>query len=451
MISPSPVEPRPWGRAAASLLFLGPFFYATYGFSNWLASQREHVAVVAFEWETRIPFLAWTIIPYWSVNFFYAASVFVCASRRELSAHVLRLVTAQSVAVGVFVLFPLRCSFVQPETVGVPGLLFEALGAFDKPYNQAPSLHVALVMWSLYATRCRGWVRALLDLWALTTVATVLTTYQHHFVDIPTGALLGWLCVWLWPLDGPSPLRGAALTCDRRRRRLGACYALAGTAFAVPAVALGAAWLWLLWPAVSVWLVALCYWFFGAGGFAKSRNGCLSVPTRWLLAPYLAGAWLNSRLWTRGTPAAVEVVDGVWLGRFPASATLDAHSIEAVVDLSAELSVPPRSRARWDAFPSLDLTVVGAPTLRAAAQCIGERRADARVLVCCALGYSRSASALCCWLLQSGRAATPAQAAEMVSRARPQVVLAPAQLDAVASAHSHSGNRSSSASARTRA
>jgi hypothetical protein len=33
-----------------------------------------------------------------------------------------------------------------------------------------------------------------------------MTTYQHHFIDIPTGFLLGLLCLWLWPREGGNRL-----------------------------------------------------------------------------------------------------------------------------------------------------------------------------------------------------------------------------------------------------
>jgi hypothetical protein len=49
--SRSPRAPeRPWRRAAAWLAFLGPFFFASYGFANWLAAQRSSVGAVVFEW-----------------------------------------------------------------------------------------------------------------------------------------------------------------------------------------------------------------------------------------------------------------------------------------------------------------------------------------------------------------------------------------------------------------
>lgn len=42
---------RPWGRAALWLMFLGPFFFASYGFANWVASRREHVGAIVFDWK----------------------------------------------------------------------------------------------------------------------------------------------------------------------------------------------------------------------------------------------------------------------------------------------------------------------------------------------------------------------------------------------------------------
>ena len=71
-------------RAALWLAFLAPFFYLTYGFANWLASRRDDVGSIVFAWERTIPFLAWTIVPYWSINLFYGLSLL--AQRRPRRA-----------------------------------------------------------------------------------------------------------------------------------------------------------------------------------------------------------------------------------------------------------------------------------------------------------------------------------------------------------------------------
>src|SRR5207249_862911 len=162
-----------------------------------------------------------------------------------------------------------------------------------QPFNQAPSLHIALlvILWVLYARHVPRWALWLLHPWFLLVGVSVLTTYQHHFIDIPTGALLGFLCLWLWPDRGPSPL------------------------------------------------------------------------------------------------ATVAVTDAVALGRLPDRRV--AAGFPTVIDLAAELPRP-HEHSGWRSFPALDLVAPEPHLLRAAAAAIEDARARGRVLVCCALGYSRS-------------------------------------------------------------
>ena len=68
-------EAWPWRRAAAWLLFLAPFFFITYGLANWSATQRTDVPSLVFDWEHSIPFWAWTILPYWSIDALYGLSL----------------------------------------------------------------------------------------------------------------------------------------------------------------------------------------------------------------------------------------------------------------------------------------------------------------------------------------------------------------------------------------
>ena len=57
-------------------------------------------------------------------------------------------------------------------------------------------------------------------------------------------------------------------------------------------------WL-LLWPAAALLVVAAGYLALGPAVFQK-HGGCHSLAARWLLAPYLVGAWISYRLYTRG-------------------------------------------------------------------------------------------------------------------------------------------------------
>jgi membrane-associated phospholipid phosphatase len=417
-------ERRPWKRAIAWLLFLGPFFFLSYGFANWLASLRANVPVVAFEWERAIPFHAWTIIPYWSIDALYAISLFVCATRTELDTHAKRLLTAQLIAIACFVAFPFRFSFDRPATDGVSGALFAVLAGFDLPYNQLPSLHIALavILWMLYSSKLSGLARILLTLWFVMIGASVLTTYQHHFIDLPTGLALGWLCVWLWPMStaSASPISAWRYTDDPVRHRLALVYLAGAVCCGAIALCVGGWALWLVWPALSLAIVAACYAGIGTAGFQKDNDGRLSLAARWLLAPYLAGAWVNSRWWTRRAPQPVHVADGVWIGRIPAAR--DLAPFTGIVDVSAELSLPRAALAK-QVVPMLDLVPPDQASLSQAARSIEHLRARGPVLVCCALGFSRSACAIAAWLMSTGRATNAEQAIAHLRNARAGVVI----------------------------
>jgi protein-tyrosine phosphatase len=422
-------EPRPWRRAIAWLAFLGPFFFASYGFANWLASRRAEVGAIVFGWESAIPFLPWTIVPYWSIDAFYALSLFLCVARRELDAHAWRLLAAQIACVACFLLFPLRFTFARPDTGGLFGWMFDVLMGFDKPFNQAPSLHIALlvILWPLYLRHAGRW-RWLVHGWFILIGASVLTTYQHHFIDVPTGALAGLLCLWLIPDHGRSPIATARLSADGRRRQLALRYGAGALLAAALALGLGGWALWLLWPAGALAMVAAIYGFFDERAFQKAGDGSMHAAAAWLLAPYLLGAWLNSRWWTRSSRRAAPVVPGLLIGRLPTRAERDAQGIRSMVDMSAELPCA-AAGVRYVSVPQLDLTVPSASQLERAVRAIDAAMAEGPVLVCCALGFSRSAAAVAAWLMASGRAPGAADAVEQVRRARPSIVLGPDLLE----------------------
>jgi hypothetical protein len=417
---------RPWKRAIAWLVLLGPLFYATYGFANGWAASRAAVPTLAFGWERSIPFWPWTIFPYWTINVFYALSLFFARDRHTMDRHALRLVSATVIAVSCFVAWPLRFSFGQPAVSGAPAFLFDALRGFDQPFNQAPSLHIALavILWDWYRRFIRPrWARGVLHVWAFAICASVLTTWQHHFIDIPTGALLGLVCVWLWPLERVASIRqGWRVTRDPQRWKLAGWYGVGALILLGAALAIGGLGLGLCWPAASLGLVALNYAALGARGFQMDSHGRMRWAARWLFAPYRLGAAVNAWAWTRRLPASVEVAPGLRLGRIPSRDEWAAAGQPRLVSLCAELQLPAVDGARC--VPMLDLVVPPPHRLQRAAHVIdAQRRAGHTVWVCCALGVSRSAAATIAWLRLHGMSASLGDAEAQVRRARPQIVL----------------------------
>ena len=396
---------RPRLRALGWLAFLTPFFYLTYNFANAAARRRAYVPALMFPWEPRIPFVGWTILPYWSSNLFYALSLATCRTREELDRHARRLVAIQVFSVACFLAFPLRCTHKPPVVTGWVETLFTALRSFDQPYNQAPSLHVGIawILWTRYRAHTTGRIRIWLAAWFVLMAASTLTTWQHHFIDVPTGLWAGLL------VTAALPERRTA----RPRVRLALLYLGGAVVCTAGAFALrGFGWLWL-WPGFALSMVAAAYWTCDPAWLGRP-----GTPAKLFLLPYTLAAWINSRWWTRGEPANNLLADSVWIGRAPSR--LDRRGMNSVVALAPEL--PIRSDAH---VPMLDLVPPAHEDLDAAVRAIEKLAARRPTLVCCALGYTRSAVASAAWLMAAGRAASIDDALQQVRRARTQAVVGP--------------------------
>ncbi|TJZ73987.1 phosphatase PAP2/dual specificity phosphatase family protein [Chitiniphilus eburneus] len=420
---------RQWRRALLWLLFLGPFFFGAYGFANWYTAQLPQVSSLVYGWERHIPFWPWTIVPYWSIDLLYAASLFLCLDRRELDTHALRLAAATAVSVAGFLLFPLRFSFVRPDTHGVFGALFDSLATFDLPYNQAPSLHISLLwlLWLRYAAHTPARWRPLLHGWFFLIGLSVLTTWQHHFIDVVSGLVVGVIIAYALPMvpHGWPRWQSADVA---RARLLGACYAGGAAVLCLPALLWGG-WNWLLsWPSLALALLAAGYLHAGPAIFQKDANGCQTLAAWLLLTPHRLAAWLSFRLYRPRLTRLARVTDDVWLGCHPDAAALAQAG--SVLDVCGELS---RSRAvagrPYAAVPLLDLLPPNPAELaQAVAQLERMRQAQGPVLVHCALGLSRSATVVAAWLVASGRAANITQAVRDLRACHPAVVLHPTHL-----------------------
>ncbi|XKM13314.1 phosphatase PAP2 family protein [Orbaceae bacterium ac157xtp] len=191
-----------WLSALLWLVCLAPLFFLTYGKVNQYTATLDDVGSCVFEWESAIPFLPWTIIPYWSIDLFYGLSLFICTSRRELLIHGLRLAFASFIACIGFLLFPLKYSFTRPQSEGVFGWFFQRLEAFDLPFNQAPSLHIILLwlIWLRFYAHTPKKMRWIVNGWALLIAISVLTTWQHHIIDVISGFLVGIVISCLLPI-----------------------------------------------------------------------------------------------------------------------------------------------------------------------------------------------------------------------------------------------------------
>jgi protein-tyrosine phosphatase len=393
-----------------------------------------------------------------SIDLFFVASFLICADRIELRTHTRRIALAILVAGLAFLVFPLTAGYPRPEVSGWTGWLFEFLWSFDKPHNLVPSLHVALasLLWPLYArhrrsARCQlairppqthGPLRWFVDVWFTLIIASPLLTWQHHLLDVATGAMLGQVCMFAFPERRDHDRLGAlgwngdrALICsaaanlgiERRERslvrsspnlRVAPFYAAGSAALGILAIALGSwFWLLLLWPAASLALIAIAYVRGNSSVFRKS-SGRLPISTRVVLGPHLCGTF--ARLWIyrrRGKPW-VESAPGVYCGRLLTkreALAVRAMGVTGVLDLTAEhaetralmemeyLNTAARSLVEiaYLNVPVLDLTKPSREQLDVAVAFIAEHASRGGVYVHCALGISRSVAAVAAYIASS--------------------------------------------------
>jgi protein-tyrosine phosphatase/membrane-associated phospholipid phosphatase len=420
-------------------VLLSLLFVVVYGGTNWWTAQRPEgqVGTWNFPWElTAIPYVPLLIVPYMSIDLFFAVAPFLCRNAHALRVFAQRVTFSIVTATVFFLLMPLKLAWPQrPRVAGWFGDLVEqscsAPFLMDYPHNLFPALHIALclILAEMYARHTRGVVRVVICIWfGLISVSTVLT-WQHHVVDVAGGLVLGGFACYLW--CAPHPRRAVV-----PNFRVG-CYYAAGAATVLALVP--AAWPWsvfLLWPAASLGIVAGGYFGLGPGIFRKV-NGCLPWTTRLVLAPILIGQYVSLLYYRRRCHAWDEVVPGMLMGRTLTEAEAAAavgQGVTAVLDLTAEFSETTAFRAtRYRNLPILDLTAPTQEQLHEAVSFLAEEAANGVVYLHCKVGYSRSAAIAGAYLLASHQAVTVSEAVARLRRVRPSLVIRPEAMRALRS------------------
>ena len=110
--------------------------------------------------------------------------------------------------------------------------------------------------------------------------------------------------------------------------------------------------------------------------------------------------------------------------RIHVGSVLASENFQAVVDVCAEYPVA-RTPPHYAAIPMLDMVMLDVAAVRTAAIALERllQQQEQPVLVCCALGYSRSVAVVLTYLLRSGQANDLQAALNMVQQARPQMVV----------------------------
>ncbi len=410
--------------AALSLLFV-----TVYSTCNWITSQRTGVGAWFYPWERHIPFVPLMIVPYMSIDLFFVAAPFLCATRNELLTFARRISFAIIAAGICFLLFPLQFGMPRPEPAGWTGAIFKMLHGFDQPYNLCPSLHITLrtILAALYIRHSHGAVKWTNRIWFSLIGFSTLLTYQHHVVDVIGGFILAGFCFYL---IREEPIRLPVVP-NFKVARYYALGAILTSALAIRG------WPWtgiLFWPVAALTIVAAAYVGIGPGIYRKA-NSRIPFTARVLLAPCLLGQQLSLLHYRRSCTAWNRVLPNLWIGaRLNPREALQLRNtgVTAVLDLTAEFSeVPELLTLEYWNLPILDLTAPTQDQLREAVAFIRRHAANGIVYVHCKIGYSRTAAIVGACLLDSGLTANVPETVSLLRNARPGIIIRPEVISAL--------------------
>jgi protein-tyrosine phosphatase len=394
-----------WRNGFLWLLVLAPLFFILYGWANGYAAllPKERVGEIVYDWEKHIPFLPSTILPYWSIDLLYGLSLFLPMTKFAQRQHALRLLVATPIAVLFFLLFPLTFSTIKPECFGVWKSLFDALMGFDKPFNQSPSLHIILlvILWRIYLPHFNKVGKVLWNVWCFLIGISVLTTFQHHFIDIPAGFLTGLLICYLFPLSQDHFWKWGKI----KSKRLAIAYSVVGSLFFILAflcpISIALIFIWI---GISLLFVGLGYFGLGAIVFQKKENGSFTFAANILFFPYRWMSRLIRNVFFKSYQSPQKISDKLYLGAFWMT---KKHRYDAVFDVCAEYKKSKNRNPKYISYPLIDLATPTIEELNLGVKKLDELiQNNDTVFIHCALGMSRSATLVFAWLLYANKVKT---------------------------------------------
>ena len=402
------------------MLYIGIIFFLLYGVANYYAGLTAPHPSLNFDWEKNIPFIPEFIVPYMSSDVMFICAFLFPYTRLELRVLAARVLFIIVVAVILFTFFPFQFAFEKPASRESFSFLFGILQA-DLPFNQAPSLHIsfAIVLWySMRKYLTIWWAKILVATWIWLIVLSTLFVFQHHFIDLPTGAALGFFTLYFIHVEKDSILIRSFTT--PRSLKMGLYYLIASALFLMLSVNV-AHFSWLFfWLFLSLFSVSVIY-AFGLNTLLAGKEAKASWWQWILFAPYFIGNYLSWQYYKRKLPLMHVLKENVYIGRYPSAkeySALEEQGISLALNLATEQQVQ-KNELPQIRLTFLDQTIQSPESLHQGVQYI-EAHKDDGIYVHCTLGLSRSILLVSAWLLFHGYSLEEVQ--EEIAKVRPQYV-----------------------------
>ena len=180
----------------------------------------------------------------------------------------------------------------------------------------------------------------------------------------------------------------------------------------------------LLWPALSLYGIALAYIGLGPSIFGKQSDGSMHLVNRLVMLPFCVPYEIAWKLYlSRQKPVGHLIVPGIWLGRRPGPDEIP-DGVQLLIDVTAEFQsfAALRTNYTYWTLPTLDARSAKAPILKEFATRIANW-SQGDIYIHCAKGRGRSTTLLVAVLIERGLAQDIDEAIDLIRSKRPQVRL----------------------------
>jgi len=379
------------------LLYLGIVFFLLYGSVNQYALIIQTNTSFFMNWEKSIPFIESFIIPYMSSDILFVIAFLLHQTRISLKVLALRSFTSIVVSVLVFAVFPLKFSFEKPI---VDNFLFEML-EMDLPYNQMPSLHVSLavILWFSMKNNIQSkLIKIVLFIWLVLVVLSTLLVYQHHFIDVPTGFLLGILIVYL--INEKKETYFTKSFTSPRNIKIALYYLFFSIVFMVLSFKLNS--LICLYLFLSIFFLSVIY-AFGLNDLLVTKNAKANIFQKILFLPYFVGSHLSWIYYKKKIPFISNYNENIYFGRQADKIEykkLKKIGITKIINLSPELQFN-QTDIYQKRYNFLDLTMQAPENILEVIKEI--EKSEDKIYVHCKLGMARTILVISAYMLYQGK------------------------------------------------
>lgn len=406
LVAPSPYSLSiRFGMLLCHFIIFGFIYIGTNSYAEYLGIEQSIITNL----DKKIPFISAMIVPYLSSMFFFLLAFFYVNTKKSFHRLNQNIVLATLIAGWMFYLFPLSFGHTShiadyPWKIG-----FTLLQSVDKPYNQAPSLHVVygLLLWAALKdvfSKISGWF---IGVYITLMMLSTLFVYQHHLIDIITGIIVAFGILFFSKRYLISYLVLLYLTLSSTCLLLGLmCIDVSVFVFLI-----------FGYLSINFSLITLAYAKGNTQILGKNDQGKLNVISTILLMPYVVIYWLIAKSQHQDNKDKnLNVLPWLSVGSrlcLLASAQPYTH----VIDLSAEM---PRlndikapsviENINYTSYPLLDLQPISLTQAIAFCQIIDELNAQAllekqsiSLYIHCTMGISRSYAVVASYFVWSGQ------------------------------------------------